>query len=123
MKRAAWMVQGPLRSATEDHASLRAAVLRRDADAGARSGARSNEDLPVLGARDGRSSLEGPAPPAVAYVFAGGRGKKEIVAQLAGFEGVLQVDGYAAYTSLAGDARMPGRSDWRIVSFTRAANS
>lgn len=46
----------------------------------------------------------GPAPPAVAYVFAGGRGKKEIEAQLAGFAGVLQVDGYAAYSSLAGDA-------------------
>ena len=45
----------------------------------------------------------------VAYVFAGGRGKKEIVAQLAGFEGVLQVDGYAAYVSLAGDAKMSGK--------------
>ncbi|WLB91336.1 transposase [Bradyrhizobium japonicum USDA 135] len=52
---------------------------------------------------------KGPAPPAVAYVFAGGRGKKEIVAQLAGFEGVLQVDGYAAYASLAGDAMMSGQ--------------
>ena len=52
---------------------------------------------------------KGPAPPAVAYVFAGGRGKKEIVAQLAGFEGVLQVDGYAAYVSLAGDAKMSGK--------------
>jgi transposase len=52
---------------------------------------------------------KGPAPPAVAYVFAGGRGKKEIMAQLAGFEGVLQVDGYAAYVSLAGDAKMSGK--------------
>jgi hypothetical protein len=42
-------------------------------------------------------SWKGPAPPAVAYIFAGGRGKKEIAGQLAGFEGVLQVDGYAAY--------------------------
>src|ERR1700677_4516011 len=49
---------------------------------------------------------KGPAPPAVAYVFAGGRGKKEIMTQLAGFEGVLQVDGYAAYASLAGDAKI-----------------
>src|SRR5271154_1366520 len=48
-------------------------------------------------------SWRGPAPPAVAYVFAGGRGKKEILTQLTGFEGVLQVDGYAAYASLAGD--------------------
>lgn len=52
---------------------------------------------------------KGPAPPAVAYVFAGGRGKKEIAGQLAGFEGVLQVDGYAAYTSLAGGAKSSGK--------------
>jgi len=45
----------------------------------------------------------GPAPPAVAYVFAGGRGKKEIAAQLSTFEGVLQVDGYAAYKALVKD--------------------
>jgi transposase len=42
-------------------------------------------------------------------VFAGGRGKKEIMTQLAAFEGVLQVDGYAAYASLAGDAKMSGK--------------
>ena len=50
----------------------------------------------------------GPAPPAVAYVFAGSRGKKEIVTQLAGFEGVLQVDGYAGYRKLAekGDVQL-----------------
>ncbi len=42
-------------------------------------------------------------------MFAGGRGKKEIMTQLAGFEGVLQVDGYAAYASLAGDAKMSGK--------------
>jgi len=52
---------------------------------------------------------KGPAPPAVAYVFAGGRGKKEVAAQLAGFEGVLQVDGYAAYTLLAGDKKNAGK--------------
>jgi transposase len=54
-------------------------------------------------------SWNGPAPPAVAYVFAGGRGKKEILTQLAGFEGVLQVDGYAAYASLAGDKKASGK--------------
>ena len=54
-------------------------------------------------------SWKGPAPPAVAYVFAGGRGKKEIAAQLSGFEGVLHVDGYAAYTSLAGDKKRSGK--------------
>jgi transposase len=54
-------------------------------------------------------SWHGPAPPAVAYVFAGGRGKKEIASQLLGFEGVLQVDGYAAYASLAGDRKTLGK--------------
>ena len=54
-------------------------------------------------------SWGGPAPPAVAYVFAGGRGKKEIASQLAGFEGVLQVDGYGAYASLAGDKKSAGK--------------
>lgn len=51
----------------------------------------------------------GPAPPAVAYVFAESRGKKEIAAQLAKFSGVLQVDGYAAYKSLEKDARTAGK--------------
>lgn len=45
----------------------------------------------------------GPAPPAVAYIFAGSRKKTEIAAQLSDFCGVLQVDGYAAYKSLAND--------------------
>ncbi len=43
----------------------------------------------------------GPSPPAVAYVFANGRGAHEITAQLSGFSGILQVDGYAAYKTLA----------------------
>lgn len=43
----------------------------------------------------------GPSPPAVAYVFANGRGSDEIAGQLAGFAGILQVDGYSAYKSLA----------------------
>ncbi|OAI31153.1 hypothetical protein A1351_21925 [Methylosinus sp. R-45379] len=45
----------------------------------------------------------GPAPPAVAYVFADGRSKKEIASQLSGFTGILQVDGYAAYKALVKD--------------------
>ena len=43
----------------------------------------------------------GPSPPAVAYVFANGRGAHEITAQLSGYSGILQVDGYAAYKALA----------------------
>jgi transposase len=50
----------------------------------------------------------GPAAPAVAYVFAQGRGHKEISAQLAGYEGVLQVDGYGGYKRLANPGRKPG---------------
>ncbi|TAI60230.1 IS66 family transposase, partial [Bradyrhizobium sp. Leo170] len=45
----------------------------------------------------------GPSPPAVAYVFADGRGTEEIAGQLTGFSGILQVDGYAAYKALACD--------------------
>ena len=44
---------------------------------------------------------QGPAPPAVVYVFATGRGTDAIAAQLGdGFAGVLQVDGYEAYKAL-----------------------
>ena len=43
----------------------------------------------------------GPSPPAVAYVFADGRGTDEIAGQLADFSGILQGDGYAAYKVLA----------------------
>ena len=53
-------------------------------------------------------SWGGPSPPAVAYVFADGRGKAEIAAQLIDYEGILQVDGYAAYKSLANGAREAG---------------
>jgi transposase len=44
---------------------------------------------------------QGPAPPAVGYVFAESRGTGEIETQLSAFGGILQVDGYAAYKSLA----------------------
>ncbi len=50
----------------------------------------------------------GPSPPAVAYVFADGRGKGKIAAQLVDYAGILQVDGYVAYKSLAKDVREAG---------------
>jgi len=50
----------------------------------------------------------GPAAPAVVYVFAQGRGHKEISAQLAGYQGLLQVDGYGGYKRLAQPGRKPG---------------
>lgn len=45
-------------------------------------------------------SWQGPALPAVAYVFAEGRDTAAIEAQLVSFSGILQVDGYAAYKKL-----------------------
>ena len=52
---------------------------------------------------------QGPAPPAVAYVFATGRDTEAIIAQLGDrFAGVMQVDGYGAYKALARRTK-PGR--------------
>ena len=76
-------------------------------------------------------SWKGPAPPAVAYVFAGSRGKKEIAAQLTAFSGVLQVDGYGAYKALAKDdaggkialAFCLAHARRKFVSVFKAANS
>ena len=50
----------------------------------------------------------GPAPPAVAYIFASGRGHREISQQLADYQGLLQVDGYGGYKGLAKPGREPG---------------
>ena len=51
-------------------------------------------------ARDDRP-WGGPAPPAVAYVYAPDRKAERPIAHLQGFRGVLQVDGYAGYRALA----------------------
>jgi transposase len=50
----------------------------------------------------------GSDPPAVAYAYAPGRGAEHAVSLLAGFTGTLQVDGYAAYRSLADPLRTGG---------------
>ena len=52
-------------------------------------------------ARDDRP-WDGADPPAVAYVYAPDRTASQPIAHLAGFKGVLQVDGYAGYRALAG---------------------
>jgi transposase len=49
------------------------------------------------------TTWRGPAPQAVAYVFAQSRAFKEIEGQLSGFEGWVQADGYAAYPKLTED--------------------
>ena len=51
-------------------------------------------------ARDDRP-WGGSDPPAVAYVYAPDRKAAQPIAHLAGFKGVLQVDGYAGYRALA----------------------
>ena len=51
-------------------------------------------------ARDDRA-WGGPDPPIVAYVYAPDRKAERPIAHLAGFRGVLQVDGYAGYKVLA----------------------
>ena len=58
-------------------------------------------------ARDDRP-WGGPDPPGVVYVYAPDRKAERAAAHLAGFKGVLQVDGYAGYRPLAeaGDIRL-----------------
>jgi transposase len=58
-------------------------------------------------ARDDRP-WGGADPPAVAYSYAPGRGGEHAVKLLAGFSGILQVDGYVAYKKLAAPTRPGG---------------
>ena len=58
-------------------------------------------------ARDDRP-WGGSDPPAVAYSYAPGRGGEHAAKLLDGFNGILQVDGYAAYKRLAAPARPGG---------------
>lgn len=51
-------------------------------------------------ARDDRP-WQGTAPPAVAYLYSEDRKGKHPIAHLAGFKGVLQVDGYSSFHTLA----------------------
>jgi transposase len=50
----------------------------------------------------------GPAAPAVCYVFARSRSHRAISEQLARFQGMLQVDGYAGYKPFEQNSRVPG---------------
>ncbi len=58
-------------------------------------------------ARDDRP-WGGADPPAVVYLYAPGRGGEHALRHLAGFAGVLQVDGYTGYNALANPARAGG---------------
>ena len=67
-------------------------------------------------ARDDRP-WGGPDPPAVAFLYAPGRGAEHAIRPLAGFAGILQVDAYAAYKALgtirglASEQRCAARQD------------
>ena len=65
-------------------------------------------------ARDDRP-WSGPAPPAVAYVYAPDRKAERPAAHLKGFHGVLQVDGYAGYRALAKSGRVALAFCWSHV--------
>jgi transposase len=58
-------------------------------------------------ARDDRP-WGGADPPAVAYMYAPGRGEMHAERHLAGFAGTLQVDGYVAYKKLSAPNRVGG---------------
>lgn len=58
-------------------------------------------------ARDDRP-WGGADPPAVAYMYAPGRGAEHAIRHLAGFSGTLQVDGYVAYRQLTDSKRVGG---------------
>ena len=51
---------------------------------------------------------QGPAPPAVVYIFAEDRRGQHVHEHLTGFSGVLQVDGYAGYRELTKPNRAGG---------------
>jgi transposase len=65
-------------------------------------------------ARDDRP-WGGPAPPAVAYVYAPDRKGERPAAHLRGFRGVLQVDGYAGYRALAESGQVQLAFCWSHV--------
>ena len=70
----------------------------------------ARDDRPWAGGSDaaGHPRHAGSGPPAVAYSYAPGRGGKYAGKLLDGFNGILQVDGYAAYKRLAAPTRPGG---------------
>lgn len=61
-------------------------------------------------ARDDRP-YGGSSPPMVAYRFEDSRGAECVARHLAGFNGILQVDGYGAYTSMIKAQAKAGRNE------------
>ena len=99
--RAAWHLRPVHERLLVEAQAIDQAVRRRDHGAGARSRPRPHQDRPALGlCRDDRP-WGGTDPPGVAYVYAPDRKAERPIAHLAGFKGILQVDGYAGYRELA----------------------
>ena len=70
----------------------------------------ARDDRPWRGGAEasGPPERRPPSPPAVAYTYAPGRGGEHAVKLLAGFSGILQVDGYSVYQQLAVPSRAGG---------------
>ena len=68
----------------------------------------ARDDRPWGGGASGHPERRQPSPPAVAYTYAPGRGGEHAVKLLAGFSGILQVDGYSVYQQLAAPSRAGG---------------
>src|SRR5665213_3922112 len=106
--RAAWWLT-PLRNHLLDHLKRSSKLFADETTAPVLDPGRGRTKTGQLWAyaRDDRP-WGGADPPAVAYVYAPDRTASQPIAHLAGFKGVLQVDGYAGYRALAqkGDVRL-----------------
>ena len=114
----------PLRVATGVHAWTCALVLRRNAGSDARSGAGSNENMPILGACDGRSILER-ASPAGGRICLRGRTGQEGDRRATDRVRRRAARRWLCRLRVAGrrQKERQGKSIWRFASFTREDTS
>ena len=80
------------------------------------AGGEREESLVVVVARDERP-WAGPDPPGVVFFYAPGRGGRHAECFLEGFNGILQVDGYAGYNAVAA----PGKGVTRAYCWVYVA--
>jgi len=65
----------------------------------------------------------GPEPPGVAFTYTPGRSGKYASQILQGFEGILQVDGYAGYNRVLDPRETTRRLSWPIAGPMPVASS
>ena len=82
-------------------------LRRRHHAAGARPRPGPDQDRPAVGLRHRRPAVGRGTPPAVVFLYAEDRRGEHPATHLAGFRGVLQVDGYGGFKSLL-ESRPPG---------------